>query len=360
MVPLSKVELVRSFHRTIRKEAKKGLQLGTLGRFRLNCIANVDQTPLPFTFSNGSTYESKGASTVWRNSGLDKRQSTVQLTIFADGILRVKPLVIFRGTGKRITFQEKLKYDKRVSVCFQENAWCDEAVMIRWVKHQWKPRVEGPTILCLDQHKAQKTLSIEDLLSSECNTTAVLIPPGCTSLVQPLDVVVNAPFKRLVDDLATSHMQENLDDYVHGNFSAKQQRILLTAWIGEAWEKTCANKDMIIRGFRKCGISVAADGSEDNDINIKELENYQVDSDDDDPFESEDDSFGDESDSATSTEDEGTLDSSYTLAESTVLEESITLSEVMVFPPTSSEFVHVDVENIILNLPAANDFMEIP
>ena len=110
------------------------------------------------------------------NSGLDKRQCTVQLTIFADGIPRVKPLVIFRGTGKRITFQEKLKYDKRVSVCFQENAWCDEAVMIRWVKHQWKPCVEGPTMLCLDQHKAQKTPSIEDLLSSECNTTAVLIP----------------------------------------------------------------------------------------------------------------------------------------------------------------------------------------
>ena len=152
-------------------------------------------------------------------------------------------------------------------------------------------------------------------------------------------------------------MQENLDDYVHGNFSAKQRRILLTAWIGEAWEETCANKDMIIRGFRKRGISVAVDGSE---MNIKKLENYQVDSDDNDPFESEDDSFGDESDSASSTEDEGTLDSSYTLAESTVLEESITLSEVMVFPPTSSEFVHVDVENIILNLPAANDFMEIP
>ena len=103
-------------------------------------------------------------------------------------------------------------------------------------------------------------------------------------------------------------MQENLDDYVH-NFSVKQQRILLTAWIGEAWEKTCANRDMIIRGFRKCGISVAVDGSDDDDVNIKGLENYQVDSDDDDPFLSEDDSFEDESDTATSTEDESTLDS---------------------------------------------------
>lgn len=137
------------------------------------------------------------------------------------------------------------------------------------------------------------------------------------------------------------HMRENLDDYIHGNFSIKQRRILFTAWIGEAWERTCANRDMVIRGFKKCGIFVAIfDGSEDDDINIKGLENYH--------------SFEDESDTL-STDDEGTLDSNYTLAESTVPEDSITLSET-----TSCEFVPVDVENIILNLPAASDFMEIP
>ena len=123
---------MKSFHRAIRKEASKGHRLDALGRLRLNCIANVDQTPLPFTFTNGSTYESKGASTVWvqgGSSGLDKWQCAVQLTIFADGIPHVKPLVIFRGTGKRITFLKKLRYDKRVSVCFQVNAWCDEPIM---------------------------------------------------------------------------------------------------------------------------------------------------------------------------------------------------------------------------------------
>ena len=80
VIPSSKAGLVRSFHHAIRKEASKGHQLDTLGRLRLNCIANVDQTPLPFTFTNGSTYESKGASTVWvqgGSSGLDKRQCTV-------------------------------------------------------------------------------------------------------------------------------------------------------------------------------------------------------------------------------------------------------------------------------------------
>ena len=40
-----------------------------------------------------------GEKSVWIHggaSGLDKRQCTVQLTLFADGVPRVKPLIIFR------------------------------------------------------------------------------------------------------------------------------------------------------------------------------------------------------------------------------------------------------------------------
>ena len=33
---------------------------------------------------------------------------------------------------------------------------------------------------------------------------------------------------------------------------------------------------MVVRAFRKCGISVAADGSEDYKINLKELEDYEA------------------------------------------------------------------------------------
>jgi len=82
--------------------------------------------------------------------------------------------------------------------------------------------------------------------------------------VQPLDVVFNAPFKGMVDDLATAHM--------HGNFSARDRRVLLTKWVGEAWEKTCTNNDMTVRAFKKCRISEAIDGSEDEEININNVE----------------------------------------------------------------------------------------
>ena len=65
----------------------------------------MDQTPLPFAFSEGNTYADRGEQTLWVRgaaSGLDKRRCTVQLTIFADGIPRVKPLLIFRGKGKHM------------------------------------------------------------------------------------------------------------------------------------------------------------------------------------------------------------------------------------------------------------------
>ena len=38
---------------------------------------------------------------------------------------------------------------------------------------------------------------------------------------------------------------------------------------------------MIVPSFEKCGISVAPDGSEDDEINIVGLEDYSVESDDD-------------------------------------------------------------------------------
>ena len=101
------------------------------------------------------------------------------------------------------------------------------------------------------------------------------MPAGCTSLVQPLDVSFNAPFKRRVESAATQHMQDNLNDYVNGKITAGERRVLITKWVGGAWEELSKNKDMVERSFKKCGISVAADGSEDFEIHLEGMENYR-------------------------------------------------------------------------------------
>ena len=109
--PEDKRRAIQQFHRQIREVASEGNQLNLLGQFQLCQVANMDQTPLPFCFTDGSTYADTGEPTIWvrgGQSGLDKRQCTIQLTLFADGEPRVKPLLIFRGKGKRITFNEKV------------------------------------------------------------------------------------------------------------------------------------------------------------------------------------------------------------------------------------------------------------
>ena len=77
----------------------------------LSDIANIDQPPLEFCFNTkGATYADTGEKTVWcitTGSGQDKRQCTLKLTIFADGVPRVKPLIIFiKGTEQRIAAKE--------------------------------------------------------------------------------------------------------------------------------------------------------------------------------------------------------------------------------------------------------------
>lgn len=116
-------------------------------------------------------------------------------------------------------------------------------------------------MLVLDVHRAQKMEEIQKHLHEECKTEPVFVPAVTTSLVQPVDVAFNAPFKAAIDAMANSHLQENLDDYVKGRISASQRRILFTKWVGKAWEDISSKKDMIICSFKKCGISVAINGS---------------------------------------------------------------------------------------------------
>lgn len=102
-----------------------------IGRYICANIVNMDQTPLPWEYLEGRTYEFKGNKTVWvrsRKSGWGKRQATIQLTIFADGVARVRPLIIFRGaeeSSRAARKKEQIRYDKHVVVKFNKKAYAN-------------------------------------------------------------------------------------------------------------------------------------------------------------------------------------------------------------------------------------------
>ena len=55
---------IQGFHRIIRDVASKGDQTGAVGKFQLQQIAHVDQTPLPFSFASSEIYADTGDMTV--------------------------------------------------------------------------------------------------------------------------------------------------------------------------------------------------------------------------------------------------------------------------------------------------------
>ena len=73
---------------SIGKFYSKALRTQRCGTYQIKDIANMDQTPLPFVMDDEKTYTDKGSFKVWcptHGSGLNKKQCSVQLTIFADG-----------------------------------------------------------------------------------------------------------------------------------------------------------------------------------------------------------------------------------------------------------------------------------
>ena len=118
------------------------------------------------------------------------------------------------------------------------------------------------------------------------NTNVVWIPGGLTSQLQPLDASMNKPLK---DAVRTMWMEWMMDEQSHQYTpTGRLKRPSITAvcqWIKNAWEGI--NPQLMIKSFKKCCISNALDGTEDDLI-------YE--DDDDHPFAFADENVNDNED----------------------------------------------------------------
>jgi hypothetical protein len=284
----------------------------TVGRFKLSEIGNMDQSPLPFELQRGRTYAKTGEKTVLlkgQRSGWDKRQCTLQIIVFADGIARCKPLLMFKGkptTKDRRRLAEIKKYHPGVVVIFNNKAYANTSNLISWVKGQYSSATayplsdREPRLLCLDafaphKNKGRKEVTKESAKAKEkrlqeeaeqqrlrdefakLNVTTSIIPGGCTGYVQVLDVSINKIIKNYIEEAEDLWIDQNMEKWKSGQVSVGERRVLMTHWVGEAWEKLHReHKQTIINTFRHVGLSLNPDGSEDNELNIRDLPNITV------------------------------------------------------------------------------------
>ena len=253
-------------------------------RFPKARILNMDETPIPFEYLDGYTYEIKGSKTVSGHtdrSGWNKRQATLILYIFADGIQRIKPKLIFHGVSgptNRILKQESHLYSPDVTVEFNSTAYNNEGLFKQWIEEELAPITnQKDTMLVMDVASFHKTPEILDHLKS-INILPTLIPPGCTSILQPLDTAVNKPFKQW--------LQEATDQYIEAieanqpNFKwTTSNKCIMTTFIVTTAAKHFQEekKELVQRAFIQCKISIRPDGSEDSQIKFKGIPNDAID-----------------------------------------------------------------------------------
>ena len=87
------------------------------------------------------------------------------------------------------------------------------------------------------------------------NILYVLIPPGFTRFLQPLDVSVNRAFKIALKKNYLNYQQKHLDDIFHNQFTIKNEEII--NMIYEIWSnENDIKKNVIIDAFLFCEITI--------------------------------------------------------------------------------------------------------
>lgn len=227
----------------------------------LGQIGNADETPVYFDMPRNNTVNEVGAREVKvLTSGYEKMRITVMLCITADGE-KLPPYLILN----RKTIPKNEKFPLDIVVRCNPKGWMTSDLMVDWINSVWNRR-PGATrhlrsMLVLDAFKGHLRDDVKDELKKR-SCDLVVIPGGMTSQLQPLDVSVNKPFKNLV-----RHEYENW--LLSGNLpltttgKIKKAPVSTVAhWVSNAWKKIDA--PLIIKSFKKCSISNALDGTEDD------------------------------------------------------------------------------------------------
>ena len=179
-------------------------------------------------------------------------------------------MIIFRGTEnvqRQETYygEERKQYDLRVVAWFIPKGYSHTLTTMKWIEELLIPVLNpagsgpnmwtgGPSLLqTLPSGKPQPAMialvaasfhhSPEVLnLLRENNITPSLIPGGCTSLIQVIDVSVNKPLKQMIQDELDTVMKtmgqqalEAIDDVTESAIG--KRRIIMTWAVGATWER---------------------------------------------------------------------------------------------------------------------------
>ena len=120
------------------------------------------------------------------------------------------------------------------------NAWMDEATNMKWVNKVLIPGIsdkKNENVLLADNVSFQLLEGFHQVCRKKANMIVYMLPPSQTDKVQPIDQGEGYLMKKKIGECLDSWLEDekNLEEW-NSTISAKKRRVLLTRWVGEAWQ----------------------------------------------------------------------------------------------------------------------------
>lgn len=180
------------------------------------------------------------------------------LGIAADGS-KLNPLIIFKakigGLIEKNLLKNKYVLPEKYLISVNQNAWATDSIIKEWFYKIWIKYLKDEENLCdglgfliLDKATSHLTPKVLEAFNNN-NQYLSFIPAGLTLFIQPLDVVINKPFK---DALRKKYIEYSS---ISHNINAKISREKMIEFICDTWyDPSIITTEMIIKSFQCTGI----------------------------------------------------------------------------------------------------------
>uniref|UniRef100_A0A8C5RP86 Pogo transposable element with ZNF domain n=1 Tax=Laticauda laticaudata TaxID=8630 RepID=A0A8C5RP86_LATLA len=177
----------------------------------------------------------------------------VVLAILADGSV-LPTMVLYRGR-----LEQPANVPEMILLEAKENGYSDDEIMELWSSKVWQKHLEphkSKSMLVLDCHRTHLSEKVLSLLSSSSTLPAV-VPSGCSSKIQPLDVCI----KRTVKNFVHKKWKEQAKEMADSSCDSDILLQLVLCWLAEALEVISDCPELVQQSFLVGSVLPGPDGT---------------------------------------------------------------------------------------------------
>ncbi|XP_061461833.1 pogo transposable element with ZNF domain isoform X6 [Rhineura floridana] len=177
----------------------------------------------------------------------------VVLAILADGSV-LPTLVFYRGR-----VEQAANVPETIVLEVKESGYSDDEIMEAWSSKVWHKHIDSQNskgMLVLDCHRTHLSEEVLSVLSSS-NTLPAVVPAGCSSKIQPLDVCI----KRTVKNFLHKKWKEQAKEMADSTCDSDILLQLVLCWLAEALEVISDCPELVQQSFLVASVLPGPDGT---------------------------------------------------------------------------------------------------